>query len=331
MTRAAKQSGEFGRIARYFAPLAASYAGAFSLTDDAAVIAPAPDTELVVTTDTIVAGVHYIGDEPPDLIAAKLLRVNLSDLASMGATPRAYTLNIALPRDIDDGWLEAFAGGLAEDQARFEVSLIGGDSVGTPGPVVLTLTAYGEVPASGAVRRSAAKPGNTVYVSGTIGDGALGLRAVKGELSGIYEADAAVLIARYRRPEPRLGLLARLARETVLAAADVSDGLVADLAHIAEASDVSIVIRADSVPLSPAACAVLNRNPALRTAILSGGDDYELIFCAPYTASDTVHTIATACDVPVTAIGTVEAGSGVRVIDADGSEIALDRTGFTHG
>ena len=331
MTRAAKQSGEFDRIARYFAPLAASHAGAFGLTDDAAVITPASGTELVVTTDTIVAGVHYIGDEPPELIAAKLLRVNLSDLAAMGATPRAYTLNVALPLDIDDRWLEAFAGGLAEDQARFEVTLIGGDSVGTPGPVVLSLTAYGEVPASGAVRRSAARPGDTVYASGTIGDGALGLRAVRGKLSGISETDAAVLIARYRKPEPRLGLLARLAQKTALAAADVSDGLVADLGHITDASDVAMVIRADDVPLSTAARAVLDRDPDSLVMILSGGDDYELVFCAPHADSDVVEAIAKECDVPVTAMGQVEKGAGVRVIRADGSELTLGRTGFTHG
>ena len=160
MMRTARQSGEFDRIARYFAPLAESYPGAFGLEDDAAVIEPTQGTKLVVTTDTIVAGVHYVGDEAPELIAAKLLRVNLSDLAAMGATPRAYTLNIALPTDIDDCWLEGFTDGLAHDQVRFNVVLIGGDSVGTTGPVVLSLTGYGEVPACGAVLRSAARPGD---------------------------------------------------------------------------------------------------------------------------------------------------------------------------
>ena len=330
MTRAANQSGEFDRIARYFAPLAASDPGAFGLKDDAAVIRPAPGSEIVVTTDTIVAGVHYVGDEPPALNAAKLLRVNLSDLAAMGAAPRAYTLNVALPADIDDRWLAAFADGLAQDQDRFGITLIGGDSVGTTGPVVLSLTAYGEVPAGGAVLRSAAKAGDTVYVSGTIGDGALGLRVVTGALQGLSDADAASLIARYRKPEPRLGLLRRLSRDMPLAAADVSDGLVADLGHIADASGVAIAVRADAVPLSPAAWSALKGDAGLLQTILSGGDDYELAFCAPHDVADTVQAVAKESGIPVTAIGTVEDGAGVRVYEAAGSEIALDRTGFTH-
>ena len=330
MMRAASQSGEFDRIARYFAPLAESYPEAFGLKDDAAVIEPTLGTKLVVTTDSIVAGVHYVGDEAPELIAAKLLRVNLSDLAAMGATPRAYTLNIALPTDIDDCWIEAFTDGLADDQDRFNVVLIGGDSVGTTGPVVLSLTSYGEVPASGAVLRSAARPGDNVYVSGTIGDGALGLRVVKGYLPGLPEPDAAALIARYRKPEPRLGLIGRLAQKSVIAATDISDGLVADLGHIADASGVAMIIRADAVPLSQAARYALNRDTELLTTILSGGDDYEVAFCVPNDAAEVVQAIARESGVQVTAIGTVESGSGVRVLEAGGSEIEFQRMGFTH-
>ena len=331
MTRATSQSGEFDRIARYFAPLAASYSGAFSLTDDAAVIAPAPGVELVVTTDTIVAGVHYVGDEAPGLIAAKLLRVNLSDLAGKGATPRAYTLNVALPADIDDQWLEAFTEGLAQDQEYFGITLIGGDTVGTPGPMVLSLTAFGEVPASGIVLRAAASPGDIVYVSGTIGDSALGLRIVTGDLKGLSEQGAAYLIARYQKPEPRLGILRQLSKDITLAASDVSDGLIADLGHIADASGVAMTIHADDVPLSPAARTALDRDAALRTTILTGGDDYEIAFCAPNTTVDIVQAAAKKSGVPVTAVGVVEDGVGVRVYDGRGSEIRLDRAGFTHG
>ena len=330
MMRTASQSGEFDRIARYFAPLARSYPEAFGLKDDAAVIEPTLGTKLVVTTDTIVAGIHYVGDEAPELIAAKLLRVNLSDLAAMGATPRAYTLNVALPTEIDDCWLEAFTDGLADDQARFNVVLIGGDSVGTTGPVVLSLTGYGEVPASGAVLRSAAQPGDNVYVSGTIGDGALGLRVVKGHLPGLPERDADALIARYQKPEPRLGLIRRLAQKSVLAAADISDGLVADLSHIADASGVAMLIRADAVPLSHAARYALNRDTELLATILSGGDDYEVAFCVPSDAEEIVQAIARESGVQVTAIGVVESGSGVRVLEAGGSEIEFESMGFTH-
>lgn len=330
MNRVKSHSNEFDRIARYFAPLAASYSGAFGLLDDAAVITSAPGGELVVTTDTIVAGIHYLGDEPPDLIAAKLLRVNLSDLAAMGASPRAYTLNVALPADTDDRWLEAFAHGLAQDQDHFGITLIGGDSVGTRGPMVLSLTAFGEVSASGAVLRATARPGDTVYVSGTIGDGALGLLVAKGDLKGVSEQNATSLLARYQKPEPRLGILGRLSADMTLAAADVSDGLVADLGHIAEASGVALKIRADDIPLSLAARAALKHDAALRTVILTGGDDYELTFCAPRHAADIVQAVAIEIGVPITAVGEVEGGSGVRVYDGAGSEIRMDRTGFTH-
>ena len=330
MKKEARRSGEFDRIARFFAPLAKSFPGAFGLLDDAAVIAPAPGTELVVTTDTIVAGVHYVGDEPPGLIAAKLLRVNLSDLAAMGATARAYTLNIALPRNVDDDWLEDFAAGLADDQNRFGIELIGGDSVGTPGPTVLTLTAFGEVPVGGALRRAGAIPGDRVFVSGTIGDGTLGLRAVRGELEGVPDATAAALTARYRKPEPRLALGCRL-RSIAHAVADVSDGLVADLGHIADASGAAAEIDVDAVPLSVAARTTVDGEPEALKALLTGGDDYELVFCAPPSKAQALEAVAREIGLALTAVGRIEAGRGVRVLVPSGKPIAFDRAGFTHG
>lgn len=325
-----RKTGEFERIERLFAPLAAGFPGALDLRDDAALIRPADGCELVVTTDTIVAGVHYVGDEPADLVARKLLRVNLSDLASMGARPLAYTLNIALPDEVGDGWLEAFVDGLAADQREFAVSLAGGDSVSTPGPVTLTVTAFGEVPAGSALQRAGALPGDTVFVSGTIGDGALGLKVLRGALSSLPAAHRQTLIGRYRLPQPRTGLGPRL-RGLAHAAIDISDGLAADLGHVADVSGVAACIDAAAVPLSSAGAAALALDPAMRAAVLGGGDDYELLFAAPPAAADAIASLAGELGLPLTAIGRIEAGRGVKILDADGSEVALAATGFRHG
>lgn len=323
------KTGEFERIERLFAPLAAGFPGALGLTDDAALIRPTDGHELVVTTDTVVAGVHYIGDESPDLVARKLLRMNLSDLASMGARPVAYTLNVALPSDLEDDWLEAFTQGLAMDQAEFGISLAGGDSVSTPGPVTLTVTAFGEVPAGRALRRSGARPGDVVFVSGTVGDGALGLKVQRGLLPALPQAQQDVLTARYRLPRPRLGCGVGL-RGIAHAAIDVSDGMVADLGHIADTSGVAARIDAASVPLSEAASAALALDPALRDAVLGGGDDYELLFTVPPASVGRVAALSQALALPLTAVGAIEPGQGVRVLGADGAEIALATRGFTH-
>ncbi len=324
------RGSEFDRIARYFAPLAASFPGAFGLKDDAAVIAAADGAELVITTDTIVEGVHFIGTELPCQIAAKLLRVNLSDLAAMGARPKAYTLNIALPEIVDDAWLESFTQGLAEDQARFHITLIGGDSVGTRGPIVLTLTAIGEVEAGTALKRAGARAGDIVFVSGTIGDGALGLRAAQGKLDRLSASARAALIDRYRCPRPRVALGLQLLA-IAHAAADISDGLVADLGHVTRASGVGASIRLDSIPLSAAAQSAFATDPSLNEIILAGGDDYELVFCVPPEKSDAIEALAQEIDLPLTAIGEVHSGSGVDVFDANGCTVTLSRHGFVHG
>ncbi len=326
---ASRKTGEFERIATFFAPLAADFPGALGLLDDAAVIRPAEGCQLVVTTDTIVAGVHYIGDEPPDLVAQKLLRVNLSDLAAKGARPVAYTLNIALPSVIEDDWLERFAAGLAADQRRFGIALAGGDSVSTPGPVTLTITAIGEVAAGAELRRGGARPGDAIYVTGTIGDGALGLKALRGSLAGLSEAHRAALIGRYRLPQPRVTCGPRLVG-LAHASIDVSDGLVADLGHVADVSGVAAIVEAAAVPLSTAGAAALESDPALREAVLGGGDDYELLFTAPPAAADRIGALAAEIGLPITAIGRIESGRGVRVRDAAGADIALRVTGFTH-
>ena len=293
------RSGEFELIRRFLAPLATA-AGAGRLQDDAAFLDTPDDGRLVVTTDTMVEGVHFPGDGPPGLIARRLLRCNLSDLAAMGARPEGYLLNLALPGRIDDPWLEAFAAGLAEDQETFAISLLGGDTVATPGALTLTVTAFG--PASTPVRRSGARPGDRVFVTGPIGDGCFGLKAVRGEI------DAPRLAERYWLPSPRFG-----AAEGAAAAADISDGLVADLGHICRASGVAAVIDLEAVPLSPEVAAL---GPEARLEALTGGDDYELVLAARESAA-----------IPV---GRIVSGEGVTVIDSAGQPVPLARQGYRH-
>ena len=319
--------GEFERIADYFAPLAANFGGAYGLTDDAATIAPGTGRTLVVTTDTIVERVHFIGDETADLIARKLLRVSLSDVAAMGAVPRAYTLNIALRRDLSDKWLERFVAGLRQDQKEYNIHLIGGDSVSTSGPIVLTTTMFGEVEESRALRRSGARPGDGVFVSGTLGDGALGLRAAQGDLCEAKQDAVAALADRYRLPRPRTALGQSLAG-IATASADVSDGLIADLGHIAEASAVGARIEIERLPLSDEAREIVMDCRELLSMAATGGDDYELVFTAPDKKIATF--LENWSGVSVTRIGTITTETSVRAVYTHGVTVSFVRAGFRH-
>jgi thiamine-monophosphate kinase len=330
---------EFQLIARYFAPLAADAPGGFGLTDDAATIAAPTGRTLVVTADMLVSDVHFLADDPADSVGVKALGVNLSDLAAMGAEPMAYVLSIALPsawrEEALGQWLEGFTTGLAEVQATFRITLIGGDTVATPGPLCLAITAFGAVEAGCELRRSGARPGDTVFVSGTIGDGLIGLRELTGKQSRLLEPGlAAEVIERYRRPRPRLALGRRLVG-LASACADVSDGLVADLGHICGASGLTAAIEAARVPLSDAGRAVLAGDPGLLPALLAGGDDYELIFTAPREHADAIVRAAAEAGVPVSAIGTITAretpdSPAVRVVKPDGEALDVGAAGWRH-
>lgn len=321
---------EFALIAELFAPLAAGAPLAYGLTDDAAAIRPEPGVDLIVTADAIVAGVHFLPEDPPTDVARKLLRVNLSDLAAKGAAPFGYVMTTAWPRGVADGWIRAFAGGLADDQAAFGVTLLGGDTVATPGPMTLSLTAFGTLPQGQMLRRSGARPGDLVYASGTLGDGALGLRVLQGQAAGLDDASAAFLAQRYRVPDPRTALGPML-RGIATAALDCSDGLVADLRHLCRASSADAYIEAAWLPLSRAGRAALALHPDWRDLPATGGDDYEIIFTAPPAAASAVSAASSASGVPVTVIGRIEGGTGqVTLLDADGRPVATGAGGFRH-
>jgi thiamine-monophosphate kinase len=324
-------SGEDSLIARYFRPLATD-AGAFGLGDDAAIVKALGD-DIVVTTDAIVEGVHFLPDDPPDTVARKALRVNLSDLAAKGATPAGFVLTLALRR-VDDDWLAPFARGLGEDAGLFGCPLLGGDTVSTSGPLMISVTAFGRVPAGRMVHRSGAKPGDRLVATGTIGDAALGLDILKGGAAAAGLADdaaaKAMLVARYRIPQPR-NALAEAVRDHASAAMDISDGLAGDLAKLCAASGVSAVIDAQSILLSAPAATLLARGTVGLETIVSGGDDYEILCAIPENRFEAFAKAAASAGVAVTSIGTVIAGaSAPTFLDAQGREIALPRLSYSH-
>jgi thiamine-monophosphate kinase len=319
--------GEFELIRRYFAPLAGP--GSLKLTDDAAVVDLQPGRSLVATTDTVIADVHFLADDPPDLIARKALRVNLSDLASMGAEPLGYLLVTALPAGIDENWVAQFSRGLAQDQAEFSISLLGGDTAFTPGPLSLTITALGQVERGKALLRSGAKPGDRVYLSGTIGDSAFGLKLAKGEPLTLSPSEKSSLLDRYRLPQPRLGLGRRLIG-VASAAMDVSDGFAADLGHICQASRVGALVEAAKMPVSPALRSVLEVGQASLVEVATGGDDYELLFTAPAAVELLLGRIATELALPLTAVGEIRREPGVIVLDQNGRAVELGPGGYRH-
>ncbi len=319
MSTADPLPGEFALIARHFRPLAGP--GALDLGDDAALLTPPSGRELVLSADAMVAGVHFLADDPPDLVARKLLRTNLSDLAAMGAVPLGYLLTVSAPKTTADSWFAGFAAGLAADQRQFGVALLGGDTTATPGPISLSLTILGHVAPGRAIRRRGACAGDDLWVSGTIGDAALGLAALQGEVAD----EDGFLAKRYHLPEPRLSLGWAVAG-LVHAGLDVSDGLVQDAGHLSRAAGLTVVIAAAAVPLSPPARA------ARRLELcLTGGDDYELLLAAPPQAAAALTAAAAAAGVPLTRIGSFHPGSArVDVRDSSGQPLPLARPGWSH-
>jgi thiamine-monophosphate kinase len=327
MAPGAGASGEDDLIARYFRPLATD-PGAFGLIDDAALLNHTND-DLVVTTDAIVEGVHFLPDDPPHTIARKALRVNLSDLAAKGAVPAGFVLTLAL-REAKEQWLSPFARALGEDATAFGCPVLGGDTVSTPGPLMISITAFGRVPPGRMVRRTGAKPGDRVAVTGSIGDAALGLRVLKGQGDGLDTPSREFLIQRYRVPQPRNALAVAI-REHASAAMDVSDGLAGDLAKLCKASGVSAAINLVDVPLSEQARALVAKGSSSMEAIVSGGDDYEVVCAVPENRWDSFLAAARQANVQVSSIGKIEAGATApRFLDAAGQPVALKRLSYSH-
>lgn len=323
--------GEFEVIRRYFAPLAQGMPGALGLTDDACTWQPPAGEELVLTVDALIADVHFLSSDPAKLVAQKMLRVNLSDLAAKGARPIGYLMTVAIDNTVREDWLQDFAAGLAVDQQLFNIHLMGGDTVKTPGPLSLTLTAIGSVPTGTALRRKGASPGDRLFATGTIGDGYLGLQALRYKFPDLDIADRQFLAGRYQLPEPRVVFGQALRqRQLASAAMDISDGLVADLGHLAKASDCGAVLRSAAVPLSAPGADLVAQEPSLLLDLITGGDDYEILFAVNPDKIDAIMALSRELDLSVTEIGSCTAGAGIAIVDRDGEPIELIRQGYSH-
>ncbi len=326
--------GEFDLIAKYFAPLAAS-AAARGLVDDAAVLTPPSGADLVLTKDALAANIHFFSTDAPQDVARKALRVNLSDLAAKGADPVGYLLALALPDDWTENWVAGFAEGLAEDQMRYDWSLLGGDTIRAAGGLTISVTAIGAVPTGEAVDRGTARPGDVLYVSGTLGDAALGLMLrggdARAERWALERGHGDALVERYLRPEPRLEL-ASLLRAHAHAAMDISDGLSGDIGHMLKASGLRGHVRLADLPLSEAAKAVLASDPEMIERVVSGGDDYEILAAVPPEAVEVFEDGARAAGISVTAVGQCAQGEvgQVAFLDAEGEPVDMVAHAFRH-
>jgi thiamine-monophosphate kinase len=325
-----KTSAEDRLIARHFKPIA-THPGALGLCDDAAFITPPPGCDLVLKTDATIGGVHFFPDDAAHTVASKALRVNLSDLAAKGAVPLGFLLSLALPKEIGDLWLADFANGLRGDAVLFACPLFGGDTDRTPGPLAISIAMFGSVPEGTMVRRAGAKPGDLVFVSGTIGDAALGLMLRK-DAATPWKLDAAQrqhLVSRYLLPQPR-NALAEAVRTHASAAMDVSDGLAGDLAKLCRVSQVGAEIEVAKVPLSGAAKAVIAADAKLLETALIGGDDYEIVCTVPAGKAESFRAAAKAANVAVTEIGQIATGEGARFKGTDGKSLTFKRASFSH-
>lgn len=327
-----QRSAEERLIARHFRPLAA-HPGALGLADDAAILTPPPGCDLVLTTDGVIAGVHFFPDDPPDTIGRKALRMNLSDLAAKGAKPLGFLMSAALPAvGIEEKWLAEFAAGLGADAEHYQCPLLGGDTDRTPGPTSISIAAFGAVPQGKMIRRSTAEAGDCIMVTGTIGDAALGvlLRRDPGSADRLRLAEPMRnhLRDRYLLPQPR-NALAEAVLQHASAAMDVSDGLAGDLAKLCRASGVAADIDVGRVPLSEAARSILTADPALIETVLTGGDDYEIVLTLPAERLTAFRATAERAGVAVSEIGRIVGGEGARFV-RDGKPLTFARPSFSH-
>ena len=317
---------EFAWIER-LKPLTRGDPRALDLGDDAAVIPGRAGHDLVVSVDGMVEGVHFLGDEAPLVIAKRLLRTSLSDIAAKAAEPFGYFMLASWPEDRSWDYRDAFIRGLAEDGEAFGISLLGGDTVGTPGPMTVSATVLGWCPEGRVVRRSGASPGDLAMVCGVIGDGWLGLKAARGDIAD----PSGRLATHYRTPTPLLGLRALL-RQSAHAAADVSDGLVADVGHIARASGLGLELDLELMPLSPDAlawCAGQADPAAARLILATGGDDYAIVCAVAPSDESAFAREAARLGIPAAAVGVFDRSTGVRVA-VGGRAMRADKPGWSH-
>jgi thiamine-monophosphate kinase len=319
-------------IDTYLAPLAAGMPGALGLKDDAAYLRPPPGTDLIITTDPVIAGIHFFPDQRADDIAWKALAVNVSDLAAKGAAPLAYSMALAFPGPPQHAFMAEFARGLADAQAQFGCSLIGGDTDRTTGPLSISITVFGVVPSGRMVQRTTAAVGDHIFVTGTLGDAALGL-ALQSDPSLVLETltsgDRGFLTARYLRPAPRLEL-APLLREHASAALDISDGFAKDLGRLLAGAGGKADMPFAALPLSSSAQLMIEAEPARRASVIAGGDDYEILFTVPPGRLAAFRDDLPMMPFNVTEIGTIQSGNGISIRDGEGIPLPLGSTGWDH-
>ena len=323
---------EFDRIRKYFKPLASLERGSLNLSDDAAMLPVQDLSELIISTDALVQGIHFFGDEGADLIGQKCLRTNLSDMAAMGATPWTYTLSLILGstlKNSPESWLKNFVAGLAKDQETYDVRLVGGDSVVGLGTTVISITILGKTNKNAVLRRDGARNNDDIYVSGTVGDSAVGLQIIKGTIKCLDNVDQVYLMDRYRLPQPRVKLGTALV-EVASSAMDISDGLVQDIGHICTESGLAARINWPSIPLSESIKLLVDNQKIPISLVMNGGDDYELLFTAPIKLRGSIEKISRDTNTPITRIGRMAAGSDVIVLDNDERSIVPMGTGFRH-
>ena len=319
---------EFDYIASYFSPLAQS-SGALGLRDDAALLEVESGYQLVLTKDVLVENVHFFSGDDPKILAKKMLRVNLSDLAAMGAMPIGYMLGLVVPYGYDKSWFSAFSEGLAEENSRFNISVLGGDTVTHDGALTLSVTAFGKVKNHQALYRNRAQAGDAIYVTGTLGDSALGLKLLQDAIEGVELPRRQALIARYHLPDPRVELGMKL-YPLVNAAMDISDGLLQDLGHICRYSDVGAEVFLENMPLSDAAKSIIQQDSAYYKDVVTGGDDYELLLTVPAKNEAQLQILGDSMNLPITRIGCILEGSGVVCFDTSGCRVTYDCSGYRH-
>lgn len=314
-----KEKGEFARIESFFAPLALGHKAALELRDDAALLDVPVGQQLVVSADMLIAGVHFRHQDSLYNIARKSLRVNLSDLAGKGALPLGYFLSLGWPRDLPDSEMQDFSKGLEQDGKDFNIPLLGGDLIANKGVLIIAITILGTLAAGTMILREGAQVHDDIYVSGNIGDSALGLMLLEERQKNLSCEQQGYLQQRYLLPIPRLAL-GRALGPLIHAGMDISDGLLADLDHLCRASGVGAKLLVANLPVSSAAHKLIEKDDSLWDLIFSGGDDYELLFAADPKHRTAIASLGNRQDITLSRIGSITVESGIRIVDEKGRE-----------